>query len=91
MTPSRSPALPNDEPRADTIPAPPPSAARIEGNDRDERDSAPESRVASRRRDTIPAAAPVPSMDGEAPFDAALDEGPPTDRAPVLVHQLDAV
>lgn len=88
MTPSRSPALPNDEPRADTIPAPPPSAARIE---RDEGDSAPESRIASRRRDTIPAPAPVPSMDDDAPFDAPFDDGPPTDRAPVLVRQLDAV
>lgn len=90
MTPSRSTALPNDEPRADTIPAPPPSAARIE-DERDDRDSAPESRIASRRQDTIPAPAPVPSMDGETPFDATLDDGPPTDRTPVLVRQLDAV
>ena len=78
MTPTRSPALPNDEPRADTIPAPPPSAARVDG------DEAPESRVASRRRDTIPAPAPVPNMDDDAPF----DDEPATDRAPL---RLDAV
>lgn len=81
MTSSRSLAAPTDETRADTIPAPPPSAATLEGDDAPE--SRVESRAEARRRDTIPAAPAVPTFDVPA-----TDDAPATDRAP---FQLDAV
>jgi len=85
MTPSRAAALENEDKR-DTIPAPPPSAASVSGPDATLTDAtgpnaaidadAPESRVASRRRDTVPAPAAVPSFEDE----------PVTDRTPAQTH-----
>jgi hypothetical protein len=90
MTPSRASAPkihavhvePDGEAEAeserDTIPAPPPSAASLAGI----ADAGPpESRIESRRLDTIPAPAPLPTL-------PTFDEEPTTDRAPV---QHDAV
>ncbi len=87
MTPSRSSSEPKlDTPRTDTIPAPPPSASRVEGDD-SEIEAPVESRVSSRKRDTIPTPPPPPATDPDGTLDR-FDEEPATDRAPM---QLDAV
>jgi hypothetical protein len=86
MTPSRAHAASENEEKRDTIPAPPPSAADAPGSLADatgpstavDADDVPvESRVSSRRRDTVPAPAEPPGF----------EEEPPTDRSPAQTHE----